>query len=64
MKKIETIVAILVILGAIDWGLIGLFDFDVIEFALGALLIDRLIYVLIGFAGVYQIVSWIKACHK
>jgi len=64
MKKIETIVAILVILGAIDWGVIGLFDFDVIEFALGALLLDRLIYVLIGLAGVYQIVSWVKACHK
>ena len=64
MKKIETIAAVLVILGAINWGLVGLFDFDVVEFLLGAILIDRLIYILIGIAGVFQIVSWVKTRRK
>ena len=64
MKKIEAIAAILVILGAINWGLVGLFDFDVVEFLLGAILIDRLIYILIGIAGVFQIVSWVKTRRK
>ena len=61
MKKIESIGAILVILGAINWGLVGLFDFDLIGYLFGRLLVDRLVYILIGIAGIYQIVSWAKA---
>ena len=60
MKKVEMIVAILVILGALNWGLVGLFDFDLVGFAFGSFLIDRLVYILIGIAGIYQIVSWVK----
>jgi len=61
MKKIKATAAVLVIIGAINWGLIGLFDFDLIDFFLSPILIDRVFDVLIGAAGVYQIVSWVRA---
>ena len=36
MKKIDLIVAILIIIGAINWGLIGMFDFDLIGTIFGS----------------------------
>jgi uncharacterized protein len=56
MKHIKLIAAILVILGAIDWGFIGLFDFDIIGYLFSWFFLDRIVYVLIGIAGVYQLI--------
>lgn len=48
---------LLVIIGAINWGLIGLFQFDLVAFLFGgqAALISRVIYTVIGAAGVWSI---------
>ena len=54
MKKIGLVAAVLVIIGAINWGLIGLIDFDFIGYLFGKLYLDRILYVLIGIAGIYQ----------
>ena len=45
---------LLVIIGAINWGLIGLFQFDLVAFLFGgqAALISRVLYTIIGAAGV------------
>lgn len=45
----------LVILGAINWGLIGLFKFDLVATLFGGMeaLVSRIIYVLIALAGLY-----------
>lgn len=61
MKKIDWIVALLIVIGAIDWGLIGLLDFDLIGLIFGAIYLDRIIYILIGAAGIYRMIEWIKA---
>ncbi|MBF8262926.1 MAG: hypothetical protein HW387_591 [Parachlamydiales bacterium] len=61
MKKLDLLVVILILIGAINWGLVGLIDFDAISYVFGAFLIDRVIYILIGLAGVYQIVKLLKA---
>jgi len=47
----------LVILGAINWGLIGLFRFDLIAVIFGGMegIISRIIYTLIALAGLYCI---------
>lgn len=47
----------LVIVGAINWGLIGLFQFDLVAFLFGgqAALISRIIYAVIGAAGLWSI---------
>ena len=56
MKIIDTIALILVIIGAINWGLIGLFQFNLVEFLFGAMtILSRIIYLLVGISGLWCI---------
>ena len=49
----------LVILGAINWGLIGFFGFDLVAFLFGNMgWISRIIYALVGLAGLYMISAY------
>lgn len=46
---------VLVIIGALNWGCIGIFGFDVVAFIFGgnAAVASRIIYTLVGLAGVW-----------
>ena len=48
---------LLVIIGAVNWGLVGLFQFDLIAFLFGgqAALISRVLYTIVGAAGLWSI---------
>ena len=48
---------VLVIIGAINWGLVGLFQFDLIAFLFvgQAALISRVLYTIVGAAGLWSI---------
>lgn len=48
---------VLVIIGALNWLLVGLFQFDLVAAIFGgqAALLSRIIYTLIGLAGIYSI---------
>ncbi len=47
---------VLVIIGAINWGLVGFFRFDLVKFLFGDLtVLSRIIYAVIGIAGLYLI---------
>jgi hypothetical protein epulo_06650 len=48
---------ILVIIGAVNWGLIGFFQFDLVAFLLGGMdsWLSRLVYGIVGLAGIYSI---------
>lgn len=52
----KTTALILMIIGAINWGLIGLFEFNLVDAIFGDMsLISRIIYILVGLAGLYGI---------
>ena len=52
MKIIDTIALVLVIIGAINWGLIGLFNFNLVETIFGGFsVLSRIIYILVGASG-------------
>lgn len=53
----DTIALILVIIGALNWGLIGLFNFDLVAALFGGqtALLSRIVYSLVGLAGLYSI---------
>ena len=52
----DTIALVLVIIGALNWGLIGLFNFDLVAALFGpASLLSRIVYSLVGLAGLYSI---------
>lgn len=56
MKTIDTIALILVIVGAINWGLIGFFNFNLVETIFGGFnALSRIIYALVGVAGLWSI---------
>ncbi len=56
MKIIDKIALILVIIGAIVWGLIGLFNFNLVEMLFGNMtIISRIIYTLVGVSGLWAI---------
>ena len=44
------------IIGAINWGLIGVFKFNLVEFLFGGIgWLARLIYILVGISGLYLV---------
>lgn len=56
MKIIDKIVLILIVIGAINWGLIGLFNFNLVSTIFGNMsLISRIIYILVGISGLWGI---------
>ena len=56
-------VCILLCLGGLNWGLIGLFEFNLIEYIVGQNWLDRVIYIFFGAAAIYQLFGW-KAIQK
>ncbi|MCI9177004.1 MAG: DUF378 domain-containing protein [Clostridia bacterium] len=56
MKVVDTIALILVIIGAINWGLVGIFNFNLVDTIFGVMsVISRIIYVLVGISGLWAI---------
>ena len=56
MKVIDTIALVLIIIGAINWGLIGLFKFNLVDAIFGTMsVISRIIYTLVGISGLWGI---------
>jgi uncharacterized membrane protein YuzA (DUF378 family) len=58
MKTIDVVAAILVIVGALNWGLVGLFNFNLVAFLFGTSILATIVYLLVGASGVYQAVQW------
>ena len=55
-KVLDTILLILVIAGAVNWGLFGFFRFNLVSFVFGNMSwLSRVIYALIGLSGIYML---------
>lgn len=57
MKTLQTIALLLTIIGAINWGLIGLFDFNLVALIFGGVdsLFTKIIYIIVGICGIINI---------
>ena len=56
MEILQKVCLVLTIIGAINWGLIGLFDFNLVSFLFGYMsIISRIVYSLVGIAGLINI---------
>ncbi|MBQ4633971.1 MAG: DUF378 domain-containing protein [Bacilli bacterium] len=55
METTQKIALVLTIIGAINWGAIGLFDFNLVEAIFGTQVLTKVIYVLVGLAGLLNI---------
>lgn len=64
MRPIDVLAAILLVVGGLNWGLVGAFNFDLVAALFGAgSALARVVYVLVGLAAVYQIVT-IRAIQR
>ena len=54
-KTMDTLALILAIIGSVNWGLVGIFRFDLVAWIFGgqAAVISRIIYTLVGLAGLW-----------
>jgi uncharacterized membrane protein YuzA (DUF378 family) len=63
MKKIDVLAGILVVVGALNWGLVAIGEFDLVATLFGldfgeTNAATRVVYGLVGAAAVYEIVEW------
>jgi hypothetical protein len=64
MKTIDVIAAILLIVGGLNWGLVGVFSFDLVAKIFGDMsVISRIVYILVGAAALYQAILW-NSIHR
>ena len=59
--------AILLVIGGLNWGLVGFFDFDLVAAVCGkGSGVSRVVYSVIGLAALYRITQWkaIQKCMK
>ena len=60
MKVLRNIALVFLIIGGLNWGLIGLFDFNLVAFLFDGfiVIISRIIYSIVGIAAVVAAVAW------
>ncbi len=64
-RPLDIIVAVILVLGGLNWGLMGFFDFNVVTRVLGnALTVEKVIYAIVGLAALYQILGFKAIQHR
>jgi len=58
MRILDIIVAILLIIGGLNWGLVGFFNFNLVEAILGHCACERVIYAIVGVCALYKLMRW------
>ncbi len=59
-KYIEYVAAILLIVGGLNWGLVGLADFNLVTTLFGVGMLTKVVYILVGASAVYEIFNYFK----
>lgn len=59
MKKIDVVAAVLLVVGGLNWGLVGAAQFDLVAALFGELSpLSRVVYLLVGVSALYQAAQW------
>lgn len=70
MRELDIVAAVLLIIGGLNWGLVGLANFDLVAAITGAgafgevNVVGRIIYLLVGIAAVYGAIAWTTARRR
>lgn len=61
LNILDWVAIVLVIVGGVNWGLVGLFDFDLVATIFGTMSgLSRTVYSLVGLSSVYMIYTTMK----
>jgi uncharacterized membrane protein YuzA (DUF378 family) len=63
MKALNLVTLLLIIIGGLNWLLVGLFQFDLVAAIFGGenALLSRIVYVLVGISALYQLLPFFRA---
>lgn len=55
MRQLDLTVLVLLVIGGLNWGLVGLAQTDLVNLVFGTSILARLVYVIIGVAAIYEV---------
>ncbi|MBW8036325.1 MAG: DUF378 domain-containing protein [Planctomycetes bacterium] len=65
MKSLDVMVWSLLTIGGINWGMIGVFNIDLIAVLFGSMtMVTRLVYALVGLSAVYEVLGMKSIAHR
>lgn len=65
MKKLDVLAAVLLVVGGLNWGVVGLTGSDLVGGLLGSLSpASRSVYILVALAALYQALQWKAIQHR
>ena len=63
MKMLHMVAFLLLIVGAVNWGLVGLLEFNLVTAVVGSIAgAEKVVYILVGASAVYLLVTHKKDC--
>jgi len=64
MKWLHMLAILLVIVGALNWGLVGLLNFNLVTMILGSWpMLEKVVYILVGLSGVFVAATHMTDCR-
>jgi hypothetical protein len=64
LSGVDLVALILIVIGGINWGLVGLFNFDLVAAIFGGFtILARIVYILVGIAAIYAAVRSPHMAH-
>ncbi len=65
MKKFDVVAAVLLVVGGLNWGLVGAVHFDLVATLFGDMsALSRSVYLLVGVSALYQAAQWRGIQHR
>lgn len=65
MRSLDVTAAVLLVIGGLNWGLVGAANFDLVATIFGEMApLSRLVYVAVGLAALYQALQWKAIQHR
>jgi|GEM_PF-1073992 len=64
MRTLSIVALVLMVIGAINWGLVALFGFNLVTFLFGDTFLTPLVYILVGLAGIHGIFMLARLSSK
>ncbi|OHA20903.1 MAG: hypothetical protein A2849_02000 [Candidatus Taylorbacteria bacterium RIFCSPHIGHO2_01_FULL_51_15] len=65
MKVLHIVSFILLVVGGLNWGLVGAFDYNLVESLLGSWpAVEKVVYILVGLAAIEAVVMHKKECRE
>ncbi len=59
MKKLDVLAAVLLVVGGLNWGLVGILNFDLVATIFGnSSFLANAVYAIVGLCAIYQALSW------